>query len=112
MANGIHSARWQKVRRRLLRREPLCRMCSAAGRVRAAAQVDHVEPRHLRPDLAWDSKNLQPLCVPCHTYKSAQESRRRAAATHGGVGCDAEGTPYGRKAQHSDSVEKPGATPS
>lgn len=67
--------RWVDVRAQVLRREPLCRRCRSMGRVRAAEQVDHVVPLRFDPSRAYDLDNLQPLCVPCHAWKSGQERR-------------------------------------
>lgn len=73
-----HCARWYRLRRMVLAREPLCRTCQAAGRVTAAAQVDHIVRaidviRERGPDAFYDAANLQPLCVPCHAAKGATE---------------------------------------
>lgn len=67
------SARWQRLRRIVLTREPSCRLCRAAGRTTLATEVDHIEPIQRRPDLAFVEANLQPLCEPCHDRKSARE---------------------------------------
>ena len=76
----VSSARWKALRARLLRDEPLCRTCAAAGRTELAVQVDHVVGVRARPDLAYDLGNCQPLCGPCHGLKNAAERRS------GGVG--------------------------
>jgi 5-methylcytosine-specific restriction protein A len=39
-------------------------------RVAAAALLDHILPIQRRPDLAFDPRNLQPMCSPCHGRKS------------------------------------------
>ena len=59
--------RWQLLRWRILNAEPACRECDAP-----ASEVDHIvsledggPPYH--PD------NLQPLCKPCHSRKTAAE---------------------------------------
>lgn len=53
--------------------EPLCRRCTAEGRVSATTEVDHIVP------LAWggtnDRGNLQGLCDDCHATKSQSEKR-------------------------------------
>ena len=76
----VSSARWKALRARVLRDEPLCRKCAAAGRTELAVQVDHVVGVRARPDLAYDLGNCQPLCGPCHGLKNAAERRS------GGVG--------------------------
>ena len=71
----VSSARWKALRARLLRDEPVCRACAAAGRTELATQVDHVVPVRVRPDLAYDLSNCAPLCTVCHAAKSASERR-------------------------------------
>ncbi|MGE0031028.1 MAG: HNH endonuclease [Gammaproteobacteria bacterium] len=56
---------------RLLRREPLCRLCRAKDRVTAATEVDHIRP--LCKGGTEDELNLQPLCADCHKRKTAED---------------------------------------
>lgn len=70
-----YDAAWHKLRRSILRRDPLCAMCRQAGRVRAAMEVDHIIPIAERPDLRLVEDNLQPLCRPCHRIKTAMDGR-------------------------------------
>lgn len=58
-------------------REPLCRLCKAAGRITAAVCVDHKVPIADGGSM-HDVENLQPLCAACHRRKSAIEARERA----------------------------------
>lgn len=74
------SARWSAVRAQVLRDEPLCRACAAAGRTELATQVDHIVPVRVRPDLAFDRTNLQPICSVCHAAKSQAERRAKGEA--------------------------------
>ena len=60
---------------RLARRNPLCVMCSEAGRTEAATEWDHVVPL-VDGGLDHES-NLQGLCHPCHANKTAAEQRGR-----------------------------------
>jgi 5-methylcytosine-specific restriction protein A len=62
---------WAKIREQVLREEPLCRPCRAAGRVAASTEVDHIQP--LEQGGADDRANLQGICAPCHRNKSARE---------------------------------------
>lgn len=68
-ALATNDARWRAMRTRILKDEPLCRECSKHGRIRAASHVDHVDGNAMNnaPD------NLQPLCPPCHSRKTARE---------------------------------------
>lgn len=62
--------------------EPLCRHCAEAGRVKAAALVDHIVPR---PAGAHDLNNLQPLCQRCHAVKTASERDNPLKKLDGGL---------------------------
>ncbi|KJK46354.1 hypothetical protein UK23_23860 [Lentzea aerocolonigenes] len=64
-------ADWPRIRARILRRDPLCRVCG----YRLSAEVDHIEPGDNHED-----SNLQGICPPCHRTKSAREGGRAAAA--------------------------------
>ena len=66
---------WEKRRARLLKAEPMCRLCLAAGRPVPAKEVDHIVSKALGG--ADDDANLQPLCVACHKAKTARESAER-----------------------------------
>ena len=78
------------MRRRVLRRQPLCADCLARGRTEAAAEVDHVLPLRLG-GAAWSADNLQSLCVECHRAKTARENSVRQGSRR--RGCDIEGRP-------------------
>ena len=78
--NGLTTAqrgyggRWQKARLTFLNREPLCRICKAAGLITPATVVDHIEPHRGNQDLFWNTDNWQPLCTTCHDAKTKQEN--------------------------------------
>jgi 5-methylcytosine-specific restriction protein A len=59
---------WRRLRSAILDTEPLCRPCSAMGRVTVATEVDHVLPRS--EGGTDDQANLQPICHPCHVAKT------------------------------------------
>lgn len=65
--------RWQKLRAMVLRREPRCRDCSAAGRVTLAEQVHHIDGNSRHNAL----ENLMPLCASCHSRRTNAENRGR-----------------------------------
>ncbi len=75
----VSSARWKALCAQVLRDEPICRGCATGGRTELATQVDHVVPVRVRPDLAFDLGNCQPLCTSCHALKSSAE--RAASGT-------------------------------
>jgi 5-methylcytosine-specific restriction protein A len=62
------------MRERVLREEPLCRECDAKGLVTATTTADHIIP--LAEGGTGDRENMQGLCAPCHTAKTARESAR------------------------------------
>ena len=66
--------RLQRKRAELFTREPLCRVCVAAGQVSAATIRDHIMP--LAEGGADDDDNVQPLCQPCSNVKTAAERAR------------------------------------
>lgn len=62
------SARWKKIRRRVLARDPMCRIC---GR-RPSSEADHLN--------GWEDNRLeaiQGVCTPCHASKSGRQHRAR-----------------------------------
>lgn len=74
---GYGSA-WTRQRVRILKRDcGLCQPCLRAARVTTATQVDHIVPKGEGGDDSDD--NLQAICEPCHTVKTADESRRAKA---------------------------------
>lgn len=62
------SATWQKLRLIVLRKNPICQICSNAP----ACHVDHIT-RISRGGAALDESNLQALCRPCHSKKTNAE---------------------------------------
>jgi 5-methylcytosine-specific restriction protein A len=62
------------MRKRVLAEEPLCRACSAAGRVEATTIADHIKPK--AEGGTDDRENYQGLCRPCSIAKTARESGR------------------------------------
>ena len=64
---------WQAIRRRILHRDPICRVCGE----RPSTQVDHVVPGDDHRD-----SNLQGICDPCHATKSSEEGNRAHRDRH------------------------------
>lgn len=65
-----YGARWQKLRRMILNRDPICRLCGRAD----STDVDHVVPKSQGGD---DSDaNLQGVCDDCHQAKTVRERVR------------------------------------
>ena len=57
---------WRKLRAVVLAEEPYCRECPAPSN-----EVDHIRPKRKGGTDARD--NLQALCKPCHSRKTAKE---------------------------------------
>jgi 5-methylcytosine-specific restriction protein A len=68
-----YNYRWQKARKVYLKNNPLCVECQANGIVKEAKHVDHKIPHKGDTRLFWDVRNWQPLCVECHSRKTATE---------------------------------------
>jgi 5-methylcytosine-specific restriction protein A len=63
------------MRVRILKRDcGLCQVCLRTGDITKADSVDHIVPK--AEGGTDDDDNLQSICVPCHTAKTAQESAR------------------------------------
>lgn len=63
--NWYNSARWHKRRNHQLRIEPLCRRCTALGRVVPARVANHVVP-HRGSYNSFVLGELESLCFDCH----------------------------------------------
>lgn len=72
-ASRGYGADWRRLRDQVLSEEPLCRECGKQGRVTAAECVDHIIPHRGDETLRLSRSNLQPLCTPCHSAKTARE---------------------------------------
>lgn len=80
------TARWQRIAKAQLHRDPLCAMCQARGRVTAATVADHVTPHRGNRDLFWHGE-LQSLCGPCHSGDKQREE-------HAGYRSDVDANGY------------------
>ena len=69
-----NSSRWKRLRLMQLRRNPLCSHCVEKGLLTPATDVDHIVPHNGNTSLMYDLDNLQSLCRPCHSRKTAEES--------------------------------------
>jgi len=74
------NAAWRRLRRVVLEQTPLCRHCQAVGIITSASEVDHIQA--VNPHNPYNTENgkygeplamsnLQALCKPCHTRKTA-----------------------------------------
>lgn len=66
---------WQRIRERILARDAyLCQECKRGGKLTAVGKSGHVD--HVTPKARGgtdDDTNLQTLCQPCHSEKTAKE---------------------------------------
>jgi len=58
------------MRRDILRLNPLCADCLAAGRATAAAEVHHIASLVRAPARRLDPTNLLALCKACHSRRT------------------------------------------
>ena len=72
-ARGYDKKRWRPMRSTHLAKNPLCAACQSQGRVTEATEVDHIRPHKGNVKLLYDPNNLQSLCKPCHSHKTATE---------------------------------------
>lgn len=74
------TARWQRLRRRVLREQPWCAdpygWHRTSGLPMPAQQMDHKVPLRVAPELAYTRANLQGLCTRCHGWKTRQDLRQ------------------------------------
>ena len=70
-----NTARWQRLRKKVLLVHPLCVECERQGRVTPSTVVDHIVPHKGHLELFWDEGNLQGLCKNCHDSKTTKEGR-------------------------------------
>lgn len=74
------TARGKAFRENILIRDLYtCQMCGVLLRRgktdRRAANVDHIEPIELKPDLTWDEGNCRAVCRSCHAICDSIEKR-------------------------------------
>lgn len=76
-----YNSYWRKLRQRVLNDQPLCEHCLKENRITSATEVDHIIP--LRHGGTNDISNLQALCKPCHSRKTARENKAHKNRTGG-----------------------------
>lgn len=82
------TARWQRLRKQQLAKEPFCEKCERQGRTEAATVVDHKAPHKGNENLFFDPRNLQSMCKPHHDSSKKREENRGVV-----LGCDENGMP-------------------
>lgn len=80
------STEWKTLRARVLREEPVCRLC----RRLPSERVDHIDGR-------WQNgarSNLRGLCTLCErAWTARQHAAKRRGAKASAAGCDESGVP-------------------
>ena len=72
-----YTVRWEKAARRFLKRHPTCAQFGKDVKCTGLAKhVDHIKPHGGDGRLFWDCSNWQPLCIGCHSRKTARERSR------------------------------------
>ena len=67
-----NSTAWRKLSKKKLAINPLCEECERNGILSPARHADHIVPiKQGGAKLSLD--NLQSLCIPCHSKKTAKE---------------------------------------
>ncbi len=76
------SPEWRQLRYRALElMGNTCMLCGASPRTGAVIHVDHILPRSLYPEKAFDINNLQILCEDCNMGKSNKSDTDLRGAT-------------------------------
>ena len=82
----VNSAKWKKTAALIRARDDwTCQNCILFDRLRVSKvkggakdnrefPVDHIAPRHVRPDLKWRRENLLTICPFCHASKIGFET--------------------------------------
>lgn len=74
-----YDARWRKVRRLKLSRQPLCETCEARGQTTPAQMVHHLVPIRASWALRLVLLNLKSVCIACHPIEERLSDDRVAA---------------------------------
>lgn len=83
-----HRVHWRNLRKLVLSRDPVCRICQR----NAATVADHVIPHKGQWSLFTDLNNLQGICRPCHSIKTAKEDGGWGNARQPNAGPTAQAT--------------------
>jgi 5-methylcytosine-specific restriction protein A len=68
-----YTRQWSVFRLNWLSDHPLCVKCLEQGLYVSATEVDHIVPHCGDMEKFWDESNVQSLCEPCHSRKTATE---------------------------------------
>jgi 5-methylcytosine-specific restriction enzyme A len=71
-------SRWEALRDRFIRKNPLCARCQSRGLTVVADIVHHVVDRLLAPAMAYSWTNLESLCHGCHNKEHGKRRQGKA----------------------------------
>lgn len=78
------SAKWQRLRRYLKAKHPIC--CDPLARhpftTEPTVDIHHIQGLADAPSLAFEAANLAPVCRPCHNMIEALSARGIDTTTH------------------------------
>jgi 5-methylcytosine-specific restriction protein A len=66
------TARWQRLRARVLRTQPVCAMCREWGYITPATVCDHIDPKSKLSEQGFFTGPFQSLCATCHNGTKAR----------------------------------------
>lgn len=74
----IYDKHWSAFRKEYFKEHQnvFCVECKRRGVLVGATEIDHIIPLVKNMDLKYDLNNLQPLCKPCHSRKTAYDFNR------------------------------------
>lgn len=68
--NIEHKRKWAKLCQQIFKQYG--KKCMRCGKKQGKMEVDHIKQWASHPNLRYDIKNLQVLCVDCHKWKTEQ----------------------------------------
>lgn len=68
-----HGTKWRRLRLQQLAAQPLCQRCLVFETLSPGHHVDHVISHQGNAALFFNSRNLQTLCLSCHSVKTRRE---------------------------------------
>lgn len=71
MADPRRTRAWRKLRDRVVREEPVCRLQYPGICTYWSQTADHIIPVSVRPDLGMHRGNLRGACHPCNMERGA-----------------------------------------
>ena len=81
MTKEYNSAKWERKRKSILRRDGyMCRECKRYGRRVPATTVHHIKHADEFPELFYSDDNLISLCASCHNKAHPEKGSK---STHG-----------------------------